>query len=125
MFPYSEGTLFFDAVYHKLGKAAFAEVFTHPPADSAQIIHPEKYFAHEKRAEPALPKLSYQVKDVTDGSMGEFDHQMLLQQYLGASKATELSPHLRGGQYSIVSHGRDGKPVLLYAAEWDSPPTGG
>ncbi len=54
--------------------------------------------------------------------MGEFDHQMLLQQYLGAPKAAELSPHLRGGQFEIVMpKGHDARPVLLYAAEWDSP----
>jgi hypothetical protein len=121
LFPYSQGTTFFDAVYHKLGKAAFAEVFTHPPTDSAQIIHPDRYFAHEKPTEPALPKLAHEGKEITDGSMGEFDHQMLLQQYLGAPRASELSPHLRGGQFKIVTpKGRDAKPVLLYAAEWDS-----
>jgi hypothetical protein len=120
LFPYSQGTMFFNAVYQKLGKAAFAEVFTHPPVSSAQIIHPEKYFAHEKPTEPAVPKLAPGVKDVTDGSMGEFDHAMLLEQYLGAAKASDLAPHLRGGQFRIVTRGRDGKPVLLYAAEWDS-----
>jgi hypothetical protein len=121
LFPYAQGTLFFDAVYHKMAKAAFAEVFTHPPANSAQIIHPEKYFAHEKPPEPKLPKLAWEGKEVTEGSMGEFDHQILLQQYLGAPKASELAPHLRGGQYRIVMpRGRDAKPLLLYAAEWDS-----
>jgi hypothetical protein len=121
LFPYSQGTLFFNAVYHKLGKASFAEVFTHPPVSTAQIIHPEKYFAHEKPAEPAIPKLAPEGREVTDGSMGEFDHQMLLQQYLGAAEAVELAPHLRGGQYRIVTRGHNGEPVLLYAAEWDSP----
>ncbi len=121
LFPYSQGTLFFDAVYRKMGKAAFAEVFNHPPANSTQIIHPEKYFSHEKPAEPELPKLTHEGKEVTDGSMGEFDHTMLLQQYLGAAKANELAPHLRGGQFRIVmSRGHDAKPVLLYSAEWDS-----
>ena len=120
LFPYSQGTLFFNAVYQKLGKAAFAEVFKHPPVSSAQIIHPEKYFAYEKPTEPPLPKLTPEGKEVTDGSMGEFDHQMLLQQYVGATKATELVSHLRGGQFRIVTRGRNGKPILLYAAEWDS-----
>ena len=120
LFPYSQGTMFFNAVYQKLGKAAFSEVFTHPPVSSAQIIHPEKYFAHEKPTEPAVPILTPGVKDVTDGSMGEFDHEMLLEQYLGVAKANELAPHLRGGQFRIVTRGRNGKPVLLYAAEWDS-----
>jgi hypothetical protein len=121
LFPYAQGTMFFDAVYQKMGKPAFAEVFTHPPASSSQIIHPEKYFEHEKPAEPTVPKLSKEGKEITDGSMGEFDHQMLLQQYLGGPKAIALAPHLRGGQFRIVSpKGHDPQPVLLYAAEWDS-----
>jgi len=121
LFPYSQGTLFFDAVYRKMGKSAFAEVFNHPPANSTQILHPDKYFSHEKPTEPELPKLTQEGKEVTDGSMGEFDHMILLQQYLGAPKANELAPHLRGGQFRIVmSHGRDAKPLLLYSAEWDS-----
>jgi hemolysin-activating ACP:hemolysin acyltransferase len=105
-----------------MGKDAFAEVFIHPPSNSSQIIHPERYFEHVKPTSPALPKLSGDVKDVTDGSMGEFDHQMLLQQYLGAESATALAPHLLGGQFRIViPKERDSKPVLLYAAAWDSP----
>jgi hypothetical protein len=121
LFPYSQGTMFFDAVYHKLGKAAFAEVFAHPPTNSSQIIHPDRYFSHEKPAEPALPKLEQQSRELTDGSMGEFDHQILLQQYLGAAKATDLAPHLRGGRFKIVTPKvRAAQPVLLYSAEWDS-----
>jgi hypothetical protein len=121
LFPYAQGTMFFDAVYRKMGQASFAEVFKNPPINSTQIIHPDKYFAHEKPTAPALPKLKGDGKEVTSGSMGEFDHQILLQQYLGATTATELAPHLRGGQFRIVTpHGRDAKPVLLYAAEWDS-----
>jgi hypothetical protein len=120
LFPYAQGTLFFDAVYHKLGNAAFAAVFADPPTGSAQIIHPEKYFSHEKPSTPKLPKLTAESKELTNGSMGEFDHQMLLQQYLGAAKAQQLAPHLRGGQFRIVSRGRDGKFQLLYAAEWNS-----
>ena len=121
LFPYAQGTLFFEAVHRKLGNAAFGAVFTDPPTGSAQIIHPEKYFTHEKPAVPALPKLATEGKELTDGSMGEFDHQMLLQQYLGATKALELAPHLRGGQFRIDTRGRDGRFRLLYAAEWNSP----
>jgi hypothetical protein len=125
LFPYSQGTLFFDAVYRKMGKPAFAEVFVHPPTDSAQIIHPDKYFKHEKPTQPEIPKLSFQTKEITSGSMGEFDHQILLQQFLGASQATQLSPHLKGGQYRISLHGRENKPILAYAAEWDSAQSAG
>jgi hypothetical protein len=125
LFPYSEGTAFFDAVYKKMGKAAFAAVFTDAPVDSSQIYHPARYFAHEKPTNPQPPQaaLSDAGKELTEGSVGEFDHRMLLQQYLGAAKAVELAPHLRGGHFRVVSAGKKHKPVLEYASQWDSPET--
>ncbi len=122
LFPYTEGTLFFDAVYKREGKPAFAAVFTDPPVDSAQVLHPDRYFSHMKAAKPDIPKLSgkNQGKEITEGSVGEFDHEILLRQYLGQQKAENLSPHLRGGEFEIVAAGRERKPVLEYASEWDS-----
>lgn len=122
LFPYSEGTLFFDAVYRKMGTASFSAVFTDPPVDSAQVIHPERYFRHEKAATPAVPKvvLKNEGKEITEGSVGEFDHRMLIRQYLGAARAAQLSPHLRGGQFRVVVSGKAHKPVLEYASQWDS-----
>jgi len=122
LFPYSYGTTFFDAVYRKQGKKAFTEVFTNPPVDSAQIIHPERYFAGEKPVRPELPALPSKQGDViTDGSVGEFDHQMLIREYAGEDEANSLASHLRGGQFKIVSAGEEHKPVLEYSSEWDSP----
>ena len=45
LFPYTQGTEFFQSVWKKMGKRAFAEVFTQPPVDTAQVIHPDRYFA--------------------------------------------------------------------------------
>jgi hypothetical protein len=122
LFPYSEGTTFFDAVYKKMGQRAFAAVFIDPPVDSAQVMHPEKYFAHEKPAKPDLPKLNVdvKVKEITEGSMGEFDHGILLRQYLGDIKASMISGHLRGGQFKIVGLGKSKRPILVYSSVWDS-----
>jgi hypothetical protein len=122
LFPYAEGTLFFDAVFRKKGKMAFAMVFTDPPVDSAQVMHPERYFGHEKPGKPELPKIAFnkEGKEVSEGSVGEFDHNMLLKQYLGEAKAAQLAPHLRGGQFRIVTSGKERKPVLEYVSQWDS-----
>ncbi len=121
LFPYTEGTLFFDAVYKKMGKRAFSAVFADPPVDSSQILHPERYFTHRKPAKPELPRLLFnQQKELTEGSVGEFDHQMLLQQYLGQAKADELAPHALGGDFKILEVGKQHTPVLEYVSEWDS-----
>ena len=124
LFPYSDGTAFFDAVYKKLGKQAFAAVFKDPPVDSSQIMHPQKYFDHEKPTKPELPKVNSEeaTREVTEGSMGEFDHNILLRQYLGNSKAAEFSGHILGGQFRVFNMGKVKHPVLIYASQWDSEP---
>ena len=122
LFPYSEGTLFFDAVFRKMGKSAFSNVFTDAPVDSSQIIHPDRYFAHIKPAKPDLPALTLtdSAGEIAEGTVGEFDHRILLKQYLGDATAQSLAPHLRGGHYKVVATGKNHNPVLAYASQWDS-----
>lgn len=121
LFPYSEGTLFFDAVLKKMGKSAFGNVFTDAPVDSSQIMHPDRYFAHVKPVRPELPKLTLKDSngEIAEGTVGEFDHHILLKQYLGDSTAESLSPHWRGGVYKVMAEGKN-HPVLIYASQWDS-----
>jgi hypothetical protein len=123
LFPYSEGTLFFASVYNKVGKKSFAAVFEDAPVDTAQIIHPERYFAHEKPTNPPLPALmgEKEAVQITQGSVGEFDHRMMLQQYDGETLAASLSSHLKGGRFQITAIGAERRPVLEYVSEWDSP----
>jgi hypothetical protein len=127
LFPYSEGTLFFAAVFKQDGKKAFSEVFEKPPVDTAQILHPDRYFSHQPPAEPALPRLTEQrdAAEITKGALGEFDHEMMLRQYDGQELADSLSPHLRGARFAIVSAGAERNPVLQYASEWDTPEEAG
>jgi hypothetical protein len=121
LFPYTEGTRFFDAVYRKLGKRAFADVFVHAPVSSSQILHPERYLAHEKPLVPKLPDVpAGGDREVSEGSMGEFDHRMLLWQYLGIDLANRLAPHLRGAQFRVTADDSGKHPVLEYVCLWDS-----
>jgi hypothetical protein len=122
LFPYTEGTKFFDTIFRKLGKPAFAAVFTNAPVASSQILHPERYFANEKPSVPELPELEVggEGDEVTAGSIGEFDQRMLLWQYLGETRASELAPHMRGAQFRVIALGKKGGPVLEYVSQWDS-----
>ncbi len=122
LFPYTGGTAFFDAVYKKEGKEAFTSVFTDAPSDSAQILHPDRYFAHVKETKPDLPKLGAESPklEMSEGTMGEFDHQVLLWQYINERDARAVAAHLRGGRFKIVATGKEHRPVLMYASEWDS-----
>ena len=122
LFPYSAGVGFFDAVFKAKGKEAFSRVFTDPPKNTSQILHPDRYFDHQEPTTPELPNLQMTKpgKQIGAGSVGEFDHQILLWQSLGKKAALELAPHVRGGTFRILEAGRQRAPLLEYVSEWDS-----
>jgi len=121
VFPYSQGMLFQNAVYQRMKQQSFEEVFKHPPVSTQQIIHPDTYFANLQPAKPALPPPpeTHGYKRIAEGTMGELDHSVLLEQYAGADESKSLSPHWRGAVYALEEHKSPERVVLLYAVEWD------
>lgn len=121
VFPYTAGMLFQNSVYDKLGKESFGEVFRRPPESTQQILHPEKYLNHVASVVPALPPIPDKRKfhKVGDGTLGEFDFRVLLEQYAGKAEAASLSPHATGGMYELLEQKKDGHPVLDFAVNWD------
>jgi hypothetical protein len=122
VFPYTEGMLFQNAVIEKDGDAGFAAVFRHAPVSTQQIIHPEKYFEGVNPASPSLPDphLPAGYKLLVGGTMGELDHEVLIEQFAGKSRAQELAPHWRGSSYELRENKKAARLVLLYTVEWDN-----
>jgi hypothetical protein len=121
VFPYTKGMLFQHAVIERDGNGGFAEVFRHPPLSTQQIIHPEKYFSGVKPTDPRLPEQKLPgYKGLVGGSLGELEHQILLEQFAGKEQAAALAPHWRGCNFELRENKKAGRVVLLYAAEWDS-----
>jgi hypothetical protein len=112
--------LFQHALYEKDDQAAFSEVFRRPPVSTQQILHPEKYFSGEKPTEPALAQVNSrgEFRLLTEGSIGEFDHSVLLEQYTGREEAEAVAPQWRGGRFELLEHKKDGHTILAYSSEW-------
>ena len=122
VFPYDEGMKFQDAVYQRLGRKSFDEIFNRPPRSTQQILHPKTYLEDEIPADPEAPPLDKKkFRVLNDGSVGEFDHSMLLRQYVGEKESRTAASHWRGGAFRLYEHRRDKYPVLSYASEWSSP----
>jgi hypothetical protein len=121
VFPYSQGLLFQNAVYERMKQKAFEEVFRRPPLSTQQILHPETYFSGLQPARPALPQLpdAHGYKRIAEGTVGELDHSILLEQYAGAEESKAVSPHWRGGAYALLERRSPERVVLLYAVQWD------
>ena len=119
LFPYTQGMLFQQAVFERMGRDAFAEVFRRPPQTSQQVMHAEQYFSRAAATRPALPPVSLPgYKKLGEGTIGELDHQILLEQFLGKAEARDLAPRWRGGRYALWENKKENRDVLVYAVEW-------
>ena len=122
VFPYAGGMLFQNAVFKKLGRQSFSEVFTRPPASTQQILHPDLYLAHRAPSIPAVPRVPEprDFRKLADGNLGEFDYRVLLSQYGDADEGKRAAAHVEGSSYALLEHKRDKFPVLVLASTWDS-----
>jgi len=129
VFPYNEGLKFQDVIFHKLGRTAFDQVFTRAPASTQQILHPDAYLEDKKPLDPEPPSLeaflgkkeTKRFRILAEGSLGEFDHSVLLRQFVSEKEGTSAASHWRGGAFRLYENKREKFPVLTYASDWDSP----
>lgn len=122
IFPYNQGLRFQQAVVQKLGNAGFSEVFKRPPVSSQQVLHPDKYFAKVEPARTPLPdyaKNNYKL--MTEGTIGELEHSVLIEQYLSKQDAEDLAPFWRGAHMALIENKNNKAVTMLYASEWESP----
>ena len=128
-FPYRYGLDFTSALLQAGGKElAYAGAFTNPPRTTRQIMEPQTYLVHEK-----LPpmKMIDMEKDFAGyfpfdiGAMGEFDVDVLVEQYAGRDEAGAMYPEWRGGYYFAGKPKADkAAPIgLLYVSRWSSAAT--
>jgi len=122
VFPYTQGMMFQERLMQRDGREAFLEPFRHPPVSTQQILHPDKYAAGVKPTSPALPDphLPHGYKGLVGGTLGELEHQILLEQYAGKDAGRDIAPHWRGSAFELREDKKAGRTVLLYAVEWDS-----
>jgi len=125
LFPYTEGLLFQQAVIEKHGAAGFSEVFRQPPVSTQQILQPDAYFGQRLPTKPRIPKvrLGRAYKTISQGQIGQWDHSILLKQFIGEEEARDLSPHWRGAYYKLRENKANSQAVLAYAVDWSSPET--
>ncbi len=128
LFPYNAGARFQDAVFRKLGREAFEAVFAQGPRSTQQILHPMAYFDMTAPAtiEPLglakiFGKQAAQFRPIIEGAVGEFDHAILLRQYVGESEGAEAAQHWRAGWFRLYENKKEAYPVLSYVSQWDSP----
>jgi murein L,D-transpeptidase YcbB/YkuD len=126
-FPYRYGLDFTAALLQAGGKElAYAGAFKAPPKTTREIMEPETYLTHEKLEPLKMIDMekdfnSYDPFDI--GAMGEFDVDVLVEQYAGRDEAGAMYPEWRGGYYFAGKpKGDKSAPIgVLYVSRWSSP----
>ncbi|MGD0791765.1 MAG: hypothetical protein ABR920_08345 [Terriglobales bacterium] len=125
-FPYRYGLDFTAALLQAGGKElAYAGAFKDPPKTTREIMEPQTYLAHEKLEPMKMIDMERDFKgyDPFDiGAMGEFDVDILVEQYAGREAAGAMYPGWRGGYYFAGKPKADKSAPLgvLYVSRWSS-----
>ena len=122
VFPYLKGEKFCADVYAEGGYAALSDVYKRPPTSTAQILHPEKYFAHEEPVEIKFPDTLLEgKKPFADNTLGEIGCRILLSQYLDEVTAENVAAGWRGDRYLVYGNGTGDVSYLVWKTVWNSP----
>ena len=120
VFPYIKGQLFCDAIYARGGFQALTDVYKHPPASTAQILHPEKYFA-ESREDPipiTFPNPVFRGRQpLVNNVLGEMSTRLLFEQDIDPDTAETDAAAWRGDRYIVFDQGK----TLVWKSIWSSP----
>jgi hypothetical protein len=125
-FPYSYGMDFVVKLMREGGKEkAFAGLLENPPHSTRQIMQPETYLSGEKIEPMRVPDFKRdfkQYKKFDIGAMGEFDVDVLIEQYAGKAVAKQFYPSWRGGYYYAAQpKSNSAEPLgLLYVSRWSN-----
>ena len=113
IFPYLGGADFIVWFRHKyFGRSVLAAM----PKSTEQILHPERYAAHDEPTELTFATSAPDAVQYDDG-LGEFETRLLFQQHLGnEQEAATLASGWDGDRYQVLGANSD---ALVWYSVWD------
>jgi hypothetical protein len=138
LFPYFEGRFWAKELYKRGGWNAVSQAFTELPKSTEQIMHAEKYFAHEPVIKVDLPDISnllnggsmtgVKIRTVPTDSWrrvdydvtGEWGYYLMLDQFLKSADESKRAAAGWGGDRYAVYEGPNGDVCIVQATVWDS-----
>ena len=124
-FPYTSGMQFVAGMQATGGWAAVNAAFRDPPASSEQILHPEKYTAHEAPVAVALPpdlavRMGSGWKLSLQDTLGEFQLGIWLRSAVDGVPAANAAVAGWGGDRVALLDGPGGAWAIAIITEWDT-----
>jgi len=145
LFPYQEGLNWTRALYKEGGWSQVSQAFKTLPQSTEQIMHPEKYLAHEAPVKITLPDLTNLLNESTQrdqksgGSAstagaktllnwkriasdvnGEWGTYLLLDQFLKSPAESQRAAAGWAGDRYAVYESQGGQVVYVSVCSWDT-----
>jgi hypothetical protein len=125
VFPYQQGSEWATQLYKRGGWNAVSQAFTALPQSTEQILHPEKYFAHEAPVKVNIPDVARQLgpkwKRLDYDVNGEWNYYLILDQFLNAPAESKRAAAGWGGDRFALYEGPTAKDVAITnLSAWDT-----
>lgn len=123
IFRYRDGARFVEAVRRTRGERGVDELFTRPPASSAQILHPEKYAQNELPREIELKEAAFATvgwQRAASTPLGEIGVRGLLLEG-GVEKEAVRAATGWAGDRAYLFEREGGTPLFVWKTSWDKP----
>jgi hypothetical protein len=145
LFAYLEGISWTTALYKQGGWARVSKAFAELPQSTEQIMHPDKYFAHEAPVKVMMPDITdflnnrglYAVRSVPpavaggssaqvgwkkldDDVQGEWGIYLMLDEFLKSQPDSRRAAAGWGGDRFAVYEGPKGEVLFTSLSSWDT-----
>ncbi len=120
-FPYIYGEKFVSYLYHKANNTWILvnQAYKNPPRSTEQVMHPEKYLAHENPVNVTL-KVNEMGKPVYTDVMGEYYILLVLAPKIGLDQAKKAAEGWGGDLLALFHNNKTNTWTLYWNTTWDT-----
>jgi hypothetical protein len=125
LFPYEQGLKWVADIHKRGGWAQVSQAYTDLPQSTEQILHVEKYLAHEVPVKIDMPDLSSTLgagwKRIDYDVNGEWSYYLILDEFLKSDAESERASAGWGGdRYAVYEGPNAGDLLLVQRTAWDT-----
>lgn len=125
LFPYEQGLRWVTDLHKRGGWAQVSRAYTALPQSTEQILHIEKYLAHEAPVKIELKDLSGALgqgwKRIDYDVNGEWSYYLILDEFLKSDAESErASAGWAGDRYAVYEGPKAGEVLMVQRTAWDT-----
>ena len=125
LFPYQDGEKWVNALYKRGGWNEVSQAFTTLPQSTEQVLHPEKYFAHEAPEKLNLADVRSQLgpkwKRIDYDVNGEWSYYLILDQFLNSEvESKRAAAGWAGDRYAVYEAPATDDVFITQLSVWDT-----